>query len=315
MRKPPERDDDLDYRHAPGTRVHYRAHQRTTDLTAVGGLVLQLPGIAFSLLIVLLLSRGLESASGVPYWIPAALWLAAGVLGLHRPTETLLARYLLHLKHPLPHEVAVLAPVWREVTARAGVEGSRYALWIEESAEVTATSAGGHLVIVTRHSLETLSTSQLAAVLAHELGHHTAGHTWTRLLSWWYALPGRLLGLALVTAARSALRGAKRVSVPAALAILAILGCVSYRALTLTFGLPLLLVALPFLTAAVGRRAELRADRHAAALGFAPQLAEVLAVEPEEDAPSTLRLMLSPHPHHRTRLHRLQPYLVPTRGR
>ncbi|CAM5478445.1 hypothetical protein SALBM311S_06468 [Streptomyces alboniger] len=39
------------------------------------------------------------------------------------------------------------------------------------------------------------------------------------------------------------------------------------------YGLPLLLQATPFLIAAVGRRAKLRADQHAAALGFARELA------------------------------------------
>ena len=82
---------------------------------------------------------------------------------------------------------------------------------------------------------------------------------------------------------------------------------------------------MPYALAAVGRRAELRADEHAAALGFAPMLASVLGklhqeeqretaalaalnngVAPEE---SPLSKLLSSHPDYHTRLHHLQPYL------
>ncbi|MEU3404856.1 M48 family metalloprotease [Streptomyces sp. NPDC006670] len=301
--------DDLDYRHVPGTRIHYRARSRATDLAAVGRLALHLPGALLGLLLVGLAAHGLQSATGIPYAIPLGLWLAAGALAFHPPSEALLARYLLRLGRPLPHELAVLAPVWREVTARAGVDGSRYQLWIEDSGDATASGAGGHLVIVTRHALETLPTSQLAAVLAHELGHHTAGHSWAGLLGWWYALPGRLVGRALATTARSGRRAAKRVPTYAVVGAAVLAALLAYRVLALTFGLPLLMVALPFLIAAVGRRTELRADRHAAALGFGPDLARMLMAQPEEDEPGLLRLLLSPHPHHRTRLHHLQRHM------
>ncbi|MEU2828359.1 M48 family metalloprotease [Streptomyces lavendulae] len=304
-----EHHDDLDYRHAPGTRVHYRARTRATDLAAVGRLALQLPGALFGLLLVGLVARVLQSATGIPYGVPVGLWLAAGALAFHPPTEALLARYLLRLGRPLPHELAVLAPVWREVTARAGVDGSRYQLWIEEGEELTASGAGGHLVIVTRRALETLPTSQLAAVLAHELGHHTAGHAWAQLLGWWYALPGRLARWALAAAARSGRRRIRDVPPFAVVLSGALVALAGYRALFVTFGLPLLLLALPFLIAAVSRRTELRADRHAAALGFGPPLTQVLTAEPEEDGPGLLRRLLSSHPDHRTRLHHLQRHL------
>ncbi|MFH7597422.1 M48 family metalloprotease [Streptomyces racemochromogenes] len=314
MDKNSEPGDDLDYRHAPGTRIHYRARSRATDLAAVGRLALHLPGALCGLLLIGLLARGLQAATGIPYAVPVGLWLAAGALAFHPPSEALLARYVLRLGRPLPHELAVLAPVWREVTARAGVDGSRYQLWIEDSGGPTASGAGGHLVIVTRQALETLPTSQLAAVLAHELGHHTAGHSWARLLGWWYALPGRLAGWALAATARSGRRVAKSVPTYAVVGAALLVVLLSYRVLALTFGLPLLLAALPFLVAAVGRRTELRADRHAAGLGFGPDLARVLTAQPEEDGPGLLRLLLSPHPHPRTRLHHLQRYLEP-RGR
>ncbi|MFG2618477.1 M48 family metalloprotease [Streptomyces sp. NPDC048507] len=301
--------DDLDYRHTPGTRVHYRARNRATDLAAVGRLALHLPGALLGLLLTCLAARGLQSATGLPYGIPLGLWLAAGALAFHRPTEALLARYLLRLGRPLPDELSVLAPVWREVTARAGVDGGRYRLWIEEGEELMASGAGGHLVIITRRALETLPTSQLAAVLAHELGHHTAGHSWAQLLVWWYALPGRIAWRALAAAARSVRQTVRSVPGYAVVLSAVLLALAACRVLVLTFGLPMLLASLPFLIAAVSRRTELRADRYAAVLGFGPDLVRVLVEQPEEDGTGLLRLLLASHPDHRTRLHHLRRHL------
>lgn len=121
---------------------------------------------------VLLVSAVLDGSLGLPFWIPTALWLASGALAFHRPTEDLLARYLLGLRRPMPPEAARLEPVWREVTAVAGVDGAVYQLWVEESDDLNAYAAAGHIVGVTRFALEQLPSGQLAAVLAHELGHH-----------------------------------------------------------------------------------------------------------------------------------------------
>ncbi|MEU9715152.1 M48 family metalloprotease [Streptomyces sp. NPDC047976] len=308
--------DHLGYRHPPGTRVHYRARQRTADATALGRLALHLPGFLTSLLVVLGTATLLEAWLGLPAWVPTALWLVSGALTFHRPSERFLARHLLRLQHPLPSELAVLAPVWREVTARAGVDGTGYELWIEDSDDLNALAAAGHIVAVTRRALERLPEAQLAAVLAHELGHHTAGHAWTGLLSWWYALPGRLAWLGLAAGTVKLIRIASGFSYVAAGILIVLFGWLVFATLTLTYGLPLLLLALPYLSAAVGRRAELRADRHAAALGFAPMLSRMLHDVLAEEAPASgddgvLSRLLSTHPDHRTRLHHLQRYLEP----
>ncbi|MFF5445945.1 M48 family metalloprotease [Streptomyces sp. NPDC012888] len=321
--------DDLVYRHAPGTRVHYTARQRSADLTTVGLLLLQLPSVALGLGLVLVPYRLLLDETGLPYAVPAGLWLAAGLLAFHRRTEDLVARYLLRLHHPTPGELAVLVPVWREVTARAGVEPGRYRLWIEDSERLDAAAVGTHLVVVTRRALDTLPTSQLAAVLARQLSHHTAGHTWAILLGWWYALPGRLAWRCVRRLAGSALRAAKRLSVPAALLLFAVSLWGTYRLAHLTYGLPLLLVPLPLLVAAAARRSEFRADRRAVALGFGPALGDLLQAQSSNDGRSddreklrrnekrnrrredrdgragALRRLLAPMPDARTRLHRL----------
>ncbi|WP_240507344.1 M48 family metalloprotease, partial [Streptomyces kanamyceticus] len=120
------------------------------------------------------------------------LWLLSGLLIFNRAAEGVIARHLLRLRYPTQQELARLQPVWHEVTARAGVEGRTYQLWIEDSDDLNAVAAAGHIVGVTRFAVDRLPSGQLAAVLAHELGHHIGGHSWSTLLGYWYALPGRL---------------------------------------------------------------------------------------------------------------------------
>ncbi|MFD4946030.1 M48 family metalloprotease [Streptomyces sp. NPDC058409] len=320
----PSAPDDLIYEHGPGRRVYYTAHQRRVDVTALGQLALALPAFLMSTLVVLLVSSILDGCLGLPFWIPAALWLASGALVFHRPTEDLLARYLLGLRRPMPQEAARLEPVWREVTAIAGIDGALYQLWIEESDELNAYAAAGHIVGVTRFTVEQLPSGQLAAVLAHELGHHTGGHAWSSLLGHWYGLPGRAAWRALRAMARSVVTPARcAVYLTVGVLLLAIGGLASTAAAVL-YGCPLLLV-FPYLSAAVGRRAELRADRHAAALGFAPKLAEVLQIMHANEVrtrqkalavmgqrmerESTPARLLSTHPDFATRLHHLRHHL------
>ncbi|MFD7168166.1 M48 family metalloprotease [Streptomyces violascens] len=315
--QPPPAPDDLEYRNSPGHRVHYKAYQRGTDATAVGQLALHLPGFLMSLVVVLMASGILDSVTGLPYWIPTLLWIASGVLVFHRPTEDCFARYLLKLQRPMPQEAARLEPVWREVTARAGVDGRRYELWIENSQELNAYAAAGHIVGVTRFALERLPSAQLAAVLAHELGHHTGGHTWSSLLGSWYSLPGRIAWQVIRTVVVFVVRFADAFSFAAAAVLVVVIGAIAFATTVAFYGLPLVLLAVPYLMAAVERRSELRADEHAAALGFAPMLAEVLttmhamelyAGKPPAE-PTTLAKLLSSHPDYPTRLRRLQPYI------
>lgn len=319
--------DDLDYRNGPGNRVHFKAYQRGTDATALGQLLLYIPGFLMSLLVVGMVAGILDAATGLPYWLPTVAWAISGGLVFHRPTEDFFARHLLRLQRPLPQEAARLEPVWREVTARAGVDGRRYQLWIEDSGDLNAYAAAGHIVGVTRFALEHLPSAQLAAVLAHELGHHTGGHAWSSLLGYWYSLPGRVAWRVIRAVVVIALTLAGYFSRLATGFLVLMIAGITFATITVLYGLPLVLLVVPYLMAAVGRRAELRADRHAAALGFGPMLAEVLhtmhlaetrgrehaaaaAGKPLADE-GTLARLLSTHPDYPTRLHRLQPYLRP----
>lgn len=317
-------------------RIHVAAHHRGADATAIGQLLLYIPHLLCSLAAVLLVSLLL----GELWFLLLLAWLASGALVFHRPTESVLARWLFRLRYPTPEEQARLEPVWQEVTARAGVDGRDYRLWVEDSHDLNAMAAASHIVGVTSFALHRIPSGQLAAVLAHELGHHVGGHAWSSLLGYWYSLPGhaalRLCRAVLRLCAavlRRVLEAFPFAGLIAGLFLLLVSAAMTWATLATLYGLPLLIPAVPYLLAAVGRRAELRADRQAAALGFAPMLAEVLrqnatGVRPTQDkygaaalAPGhgpvpvdqrgALTRLLDTHPPYHVRLHHLRPYLEP----
>ncbi|MFE1247723.1 M48 family metalloprotease [Streptomyces sp. NPDC058735] len=313
----PDRDDDLPPRTG---RVHIAARQRGADITALGSLALHLPHMAASLAVIFVLSYALSHLSGLPWPLLFGCWALSGALVFHRPCERLMARWVFGLRHPTPEEARRLRPVWREVTARAGVEASGYQLWIEDSNELNALAAAGHIVGVTSHSLRSLTPAQLGGVLAHELGHHTRGHAWASLLSFWYAWPARLAWRPLLRLSTRL----GRLPTGAAAMVIGLTGAVVISLATATYGLIFLPLATPYLLAAVSRRSELRADEHAALLGFAPQLMSVLLRERgrEEARPvaatslgmasartGITACLLDSHPDVTTRLHHLQAYL------
>ncbi|MFF4506393.1 M48 family metalloprotease [Streptomyces sp. NPDC001401] len=302
-------------------RVHIRRDQRRTDATAVSSLLLHLPNFLCSLFVVGLVSL-LFGGFGI---VVVLAWLASGALVFHRPTESAVARHLLRLRYPTPQERAKLEPVWREVTARAGIDARNYELWVEDSDSLNAVAAAGHIVGVTRFAMNQLPNGELAAVMAHELGHHVGGHAWSGLLGYWYALPGRIAWRVLKAFSGFVFKVSRSFGCFGIGFIVLVIGSIALATISSLYGLPLLVLAMPYALAAVGRRSELRADEHAAALGFAPMLAAVLdklhqqeqhaeaaltaangGVQLEESALSKL---LSSHPDHYTRLHHLQPYL------
>ncbi|MER8222078.1 M48 family metalloprotease [Streptomyces sp. NPDC094143] len=312
-------DRDTDLPHRTG-RVHIAARSRGADVTALGSLALHLPLGVASLAVVFTVSYALGRLTELPWWILLGCWVVSGALLFHGPCERLLARWLFGLRYPTPEEDGRLRPVWREVAARGGVDAHSYQLWIEESDEINAMAAAGHIVGVTSHSLRTLTPAQLGGVLAHELGHHTRGHAWATLLSLWYALPARIAWRVLLRLA--ALLG--RLPAGVAAVVIGVCGAALVALATATYGLIFLPLVTPYLVAAVSRRSELRADEHAAGLGFAPQLMAVLRQEcdREEACRATVPALgtaltreglvarlLDSHPDVHTRIHHLQAHL------
>jgi len=213
-------------------------------------------------------------------WLLLVIWIVSGAVVFARPVEDILARYLFRLRQPTLIEEQRLKSVWQQLASRAGVPGTRHAIWIQESDEVSATPTPGHIVGVTRWALYTLPPAHLEAALAHELGHHLGGRDWVSLLSFWYSIPARC-ALIAVRALGRLMRAVPAVGcVVIGFLVLAYLGVLLA---VLTFDdslvLPLLfltpLVAPPFL-AWLGRREVLQADRRAATMGYGATLIQVL---------------------------------------
>ncbi|MDT0267693.1 M48 family metalloprotease [Streptomyces sp. DSM 44915] len=301
---------------------HYIAsRQRGADATAVTQLLMIAPYFVCSLAIVGAVAAVLlGELAGL---LVTVGWVVSGGLVFHRPTERLLARRFMGLRPPSQDEFAYLAPIWTEVCRRAEVDHTAYELWLEESDELNAMAAAGHIVGVTTRSLTRLPPGQLAGVLAHELGHHVGGHSWTALLGYWYGLPARVVWrvisvLALVvlyvTAKTRCLGGVLLLLVAAVAAVAAVVAMP-------WIAVPILVS--PYVVAASGRAGELRADQKAAELGFAPTLYEVLRLSHEEELAERRRLdptgksrptqsALSTHPSLPKRLELLAPHLGPT---
>ncbi|MER7667916.1 M48 family metalloprotease [Kitasatospora sp. NPDC096128] len=315
--RPPVLDPTVDIDPHTG-RVHLAARQRGADATAVGQLVLQLPHFLCSLLVVTLVSLLLPEPLDL---VLIGVWIASGALVFHRPTEKVLARYLFRMRPALHSELTRLEPIWHQVTAKAGVNPETYDLWIEDHKAVNATAAAGHIVGVTRYALETLPDAQLAAVLAHELGHHRGGHAWATLLGYWYSMPARIAWVVFRFAAVIAFQIASIFSLLGAL-VVGVVAVVLVVAVALSFPPLLLVLVTPYLLAAVGRRSELRADVQAAELGFADAMIEVfhgflrdeeqaLAIAARENGGRAVRpglgqRLLSSHPDTHTRIRRLE---------
>ncbi|MFI6487687.1 M48 family metalloprotease [Streptomyces sp. NPDC050564] len=313
--------DDLDYRHQ-GRRMHVAAHQRGADATAIGQLATQVPSFLVSLAVVAALAVAMfGTAVG---WLVVLAWLASGALVFHRPTELLFARRAFKLRAPLAAERARLEPIWREVTARAGIEADTYELMVENSDDLNASAVAGHVVGVTTYALNKIPSSNLAAVLAHELGHHVGGHAWAGLLGYWYSLPGRIAWALTRGLARIAIAVASVFSAAATGILVLFMGMFVITGFLVAWYITIPLVIAPYLLAYAGRQGELRADQQAAALGFATEMVQVLHhFQAEEDAakayaaargkklkePGGLAKLLTTHPDNITRIRALEPYL------
>ncbi|OPG01712.1 peptidase [Streptomyces sp. GKU 895] len=288
----------------------------------MGSLLVHVPSLVVSAAVVGAIAFALFGTAGG--WIVVLAWLATGGLVFHRPTELAFARRVLKLRAPRPEEQARLDPIWREVTARAGIEAHTYELMVENSPELNASAVAGHVVSVTTYALNEIPSSNLAAVLAHELGHHTGGHAWAGLLGYWYSLPGRIAWTVTKFVARIALAIAAVLSWRAYFLVAFVIGMCLVGGFMAAWYLTLPLVLAPYLLAFMGRKAELRADQQAAVLGFAGQMTQVLhQLQAEEDRekaqivaaghhlkePGTFARLLSTHPDHHTRIQALEPYL------
>lgn len=267
-----------------------RATRRRFDSSAVSELLLAVPTVLSSLLVVTLLGKPVA-----PLWLFPVLWLLSGAVVL-LPVTDVVAALAHRLRRPTPTERRVLLPLLVSVCDAASADARRYRLWVQSSREINAMAVGGRVVGVSTAALR-LPPEQLEAVLAHELGHHLAGHTRASLLRWWYELPARVLVLLVfalgygVLAAGAALR--TRFAMVVSLLLVAALAVAAVAASPWLLLVP---VVAPLL-ALTSRRAELRADRVAAELGYGPLLLEVLRRQRNDEQAAGVRArLLASHP-------------------
>ncbi|MDX2604191.1 M48 family metalloprotease [Streptomyces caniscabiei] len=282
--------------------------RRGADSSSVTTLLLNIPLFLGSLLVMFLISLSMPSGVDVAFIVA---WLASGALVFNRPTERGLAKLYFKMREPMASELAVLQPIWYEVTQRAGVDGSKYDLWMEDTDELNASAAAGHIVGVTRGAMRSLPPQQLAAVLAHELGHHVGGHAWAGLLGHWYAVPARLV----MSALRLVIRVLAAISEILAGLFVIFLGILAI-ALLFTFPAALALYAVPFLLAWSGRQGELRADRFAGLIGYGPLLVSVFTAWHAAGADDALRKqramarLMSTHPPLHKRIRAIETFVA-----
>lgn len=287
------------------------APRRRPDASAAFELLLGVPTVLSSLLVMALLGQWLTPRAT---WLIPVVWLLSGALVFLPAMDRVLAYAIFRLRRPSPSEAAALEPLWETVCDAAGVQARQYSLWVENSYEVNALAAGGRVVAVSTAAFG-LPREHLEAVLAHELGHHLAGHTAVSLLRWWYELPARLVVLLLTVVAsvvlaigRAFLRVGNLMVTFVCVAAAVVLGI---GALLASPWLLLVPVIAPLL-ALTSRRAELHADRVAAELGYGPRLLEVLERwvgegHDEVRARAGLRArMLASHPSCAQRISRLR---------
>ncbi|MFI5963838.1 sigma-70 family RNA polymerase sigma factor [Streptomyces asoensis] len=302
-------------------RIGTNSAARPLDVTALGTLLLYLPNFLCSLGVLWVAASFL----GRYAVLVILVWTASGALMLHRPTERAFARHFMGLRRPTPQELARLEPVWREVLARADLPQGRHELWVENSDLAIGVATASHLIGVTRFAMTQLPSGELAAILAHELGHHAGGHAWAALLGYWYALPGRIVWRIARAVMAVAFLPARVFGFLGTVLVVLTLGALFFGLALASYGLPVIMLVVPYALAHTGRRAELRADLYAAHLGFGPALAQLLTrLHHEEqqrqgtaDAPpragaarDRLGLGLSPHPDYATRLKELESHLT-----
>ena len=244
---------------------------RRFHVAAVAELLLGVPTVLSSLLLVSLLGRAVSQQM---WWLFPVLWLVSGAIVFVPATDRVLAAVVHRLRKPTRTESATLEPLLEDVCANAGVDPGRYWLRIQNSREINAMAVGGHVVGVSTAALG-LPREQLEAVLAHELGHHLAGHTKISLLRWWYELPARMTILVVVLVGVVVLRIGQAFGGTGAIVSVVLVVALGIVAVLASPWLLLVPVIAP-LVALTSRRAELHADRIAAELGYGPRLLEVL---------------------------------------
>lgn len=282
---------------------------RQIERSAVTALIPVAALVPFWLLAMVVIWLPLRLAFDVTFWLVPAGWLALGLLLAIPRVQVAVLGWFFGTRRPANEEVAVIAPIWRDLTTAANLPRYRYAIRIIDSDELNAFACGGHLVVVTSFAIKELTSRQLAGVLAHELSHHLGLHTAALTVGHWLSLPVVLLarvGFYLQNVARAATASFASHSVA-----LTALGRLIAAMLTgVSWVFLAALYASDALANVVGHRSEFEADRRAVRMGYGRALADALRVVIDQGGGQRAigwraRLATS-HPPARTRVARIE---------
>ncbi len=250
-------------------------HSRRVERSALTALLPVAALVPFWLLAMGLIWLPLHWVFGVRFWVVPVGWLLLGVLLFVPSVQVIVLGRFLGTRSPRPAELAVIAPIWRDLAAGANLPQYRYTIRVLDSEELNAFACGGHLVVVTSFAIDLLTPRELSGVLAHELSHHLGLHTAALTLGHWLSVPVTLLarvGFFLQNVARAATE--TFVSHSAALTALGRLIAAVLTAVSWVFLAAL--HASDTIANAVGRGAEFEADRRAVRMGYGRALADAL---------------------------------------
>jgi Zn-dependent protease with chaperone function len=234
--------------------------------------------------------------------LAAALFAALSLVLMAIPAvDRRVGRWITNAAEPGQSDRARLEPLIARAASPAGMDPARFHLLIDEHDGVNAAAGGGRVLYVTRGAL-LLPDDELAAVLAHELGHHRDLMPVATALIWWARLPT----LPLRWFARALRIGIGRLGarLPGPLRLLVVPG--QLLVVFVQLNLLWLVYIADLISAWLARLSEFRADRHAAEWGFAAPLLEVLVHAAAHAAPrSRLERLVDEHPPPMERAERL----------
>jgi Zn-dependent protease with chaperone function len=289
--------------------------RRRVHLSTAVGLLLAAPWFVLSLLVVGLIADLASSGNAAVLWAAVGVFVLSGAAAFFGPTEYMIARVMFRYRRPTMQEQYRIDHAWGAVTRSAGVRPDSYRLWVQDSGGLNASATSGHIVAVTRTALD-LPPHHLAAVLAHELGHHLGGHSWAALLTNWYAIPGRLIVRVLYWINHFIFAITAGCLIRPIVRLFPVLWYAGITWMLYLIHPALVLVwAIPLLVAWSVRSGERYADRVAADLGYGQPFLEVLyswlnAGHDEHRRRQGLRAnLLASHPSCASRIRALEEYM------
>lgn len=232
----------------------------------------------------------------------ALAFVAASLLLMAIPAvDRFAGRKLNGAREPTAAELAQVEPLLADVAARAGMDVAKLHLLVQDHDGINAAAGGGRILFVTTGALR-LPDETLAAVLAHELGHHRDLFPVVGVLIWWVRLPTMPLRWLAVALKRAIGRIAARFGRP--LSLLAV--PLQLAVLVIEVNLLWIVYVAEIIASWLSRQSELRADRHAADWGYGEPLAGMLAIAATHEPPQgRLERLMDDHPPPADRIHAL----------